>query len=195
MLRDSEGLPLLVTAYAAGAELEPGKVLDAVESLVTARLAALSPMEHQVLEAIAVIGRGGELDLVRAVGGRTAEETAEALSTLERVALLTTAPDGRSAFTHHKFADVVLRRMSPARLRLLHERAISVLRGHPGLEAEAARHCEGIGLESEAAALHLAAAARAQRLAANDDAVSPPAFRARPRPCRQGSHHRGHRRP
>ena len=48
-----------------------------------------------------------------------------------------------------------------------------VLRGHPGLEAEAARHCEAIGLESEAAALHLAAAdPRAQRLAANDDAIA-----------------------
>ena len=59
VLRDSEGLPLLVAAYAAGAEFEAGKVLDTVESLVTGRLAALSPMEHQVLEAVAVIGRGG----------------------------------------------------------------------------------------------------------------------------------------
>jgi DNA-binding SARP family transcriptional activator len=171
VLHDSEGLPLLVTAYAAGAEPETGKVLDAVESLVGARVAALSPIEHQVLEAVAVIGRGGELDLLRAVAGRTAEETAEALSTLERVALLTTVPDGRSAFTHHKIADVVLRHMSPARLNLLHERAAAVLRRHAGREAEAARHCEAIGLDAEAATLLFAAAKRSQRLAANDDAI------------------------
>ena len=123
VLRNSEGLPLLINAYASGVEPEAGKVLDVVESLVTARLAALSSMAYQVLEAVAVLGRGGELDLLRAVAGRTPDETAEALATLERAALLTPAPDGRSAFAHHMFGDVVLRRMSPARLRLLHERA------------------------------------------------------------------------
>ena len=146
VLRVTEGLPMLVAAYAASTQPDPEVLLDSVESLAASRLGRLSPIAQQVIEAVAVIDRAADRELLCEVAGRTVDETAEALVQLEAAALVTTGPDGRSSLTHHLIGGVVTRRMSPARQRVLRDRAIDVLSVARRREAEAARQCEQIGM-------------------------------------------------
>jgi tetratricopeptide (TPR) repeat protein len=92
-----------------------------VHDLVRSRLAALPEIARQTLEALAVLGNDTPLNLIRKVGGRSLEETSEALDVLERAALLVSGATIK--FAHDIVRESVEQVLTGTRAALLHLRA------------------------------------------------------------------------
>ncbi len=92
-----------------------------VHDLVRSRLAALPEIARQSLEALAVLGNDTSLSLIRKVGGRSLEETGEALDALERAALLVSGATIK--FAHDIVRESVEQVLTGTRAALLHLRA------------------------------------------------------------------------
>lgn len=150
----AEGLPLLVVEamrLESGAGLPP-----VVDDLMRTRLASLTPLARQVVEALAVIDKPADERLLQLVSGRTEFETASAIE--ELVAAEIVGDGGAIQLTHHLLGVVSLTELSESRERALHERAGAFLPA-----GEAADHLARAGRGAEAADLHLLAAEEAEQ--------------------------------
>lgn len=126
-----------------------------VADLMRSRLAALSPLARQLVDALAVIERPADPDLVQFVAGRTEVETASAIDEATAGGILGVADD-RLELTHHLLGLVALHDLTDTRIRVLRLRAAEVLPA-----AEAADQVGRAGRHDQAADLHLRAAAEA----------------------------------
>jgi DNA-binding SARP family transcriptional activator/tetratricopeptide (TPR) repeat protein len=155
----TEGVPLLLLEYLrAEAGAETG-IPTEVRAVLTGRLEPVSQTGRQVLTAAAVLGRSFAVDTVRAVSGRTDDETVTAVEELVRHGLLREREQDYD-FAHELVRGVVVEETSLARRRLLHARAAAV----PGTPAAVqARHLQEAGQDL--------AAAQASRRAADEAAA------------------------
>ncbi len=167
---ETEGVPLLVVEYlnaiTTGAD-DNWPVPTGVNDLLRARLDRVSDTGRQVLAAAAVLGRSFDVDTVRAVSGRTDEETVASLEELVRRGLI------REGALDYDFVHDQLRRLlsddtSLARRRLLHARAANAVRGPA---AVVARHLQLAGQDQKAAQAYAAAADQARKVYANVEAL------------------------
>ena len=184
LVAESEGLPLyVVEALAGGSPDEPG-LPRSVQALLRDRIASVGEAAGQVLAAASVIGRSFDLPTVRAASGRTEEETIDALEELIRRGIVRESSDGpggaiRYDFSHGRLRDAAYEATSLARRRLLHRRTAEALRhgqtttGHDPIARSAliGAHEREAGRPAEAVAAYLEAAARAEAVYANREAI------------------------
>jgi DNA-binding SARP family transcriptional activator len=105
---------------------EPGVMPIALTDLIALRLDQLPGVARQVLQVAAVLQPEIDLALLRAIGGRTEEETVDALESLTRAGLLLER-QGAYEFGHPLIAHVVERSLSRARSSILHRRVAETL--------------------------------------------------------------------
>ncbi len=186
LYRESEGQPFLLVEYLKFLERE-GALPDAerlpasVRELLHARLARADETARQTLGAAAVIGHAFDLEMLRAVSGRSEEETiagVEALSAQGLIAETFAAGALQYDFTHDKLRAAALQEISLARRRLLHRRAAEALtrraRSETALDASAgqiAQHYRAGGDETRAAEFYQRAGDYARALFAHRDAI------------------------
>lgn len=183
---ESEGLPLFVIerlralASSEASDQERWALPRRIRDLARARLAGLSETARQLAGAAAVLGRGFEPELVRAVSGRSDDEAATALDELVARGVLRPADSGSAyEFLHGRIRDAVYEEIGLGRRRLLHRRAAEAIarrcRGQAEREAAAAalaRHYAAAGLEAEAAEQHAIAARRSRALFATTESIT-----------------------
>jgi DNA-binding SARP family transcriptional activator len=181
LLEESEGLPLyLVEALASGASTVEGPGRS-VRTLLAERLSAVGEPAGQVLAAAAVLGRTFDLASVRAISGRSEDETVAALEELLRRGLVrevaTGRPDGFD-FAHARLRDAAYDATTLVRRRLLHRRAAELLRSDPsgrddpGRLVQLATHERAAGRVPEAAEAFRQAGLRARELYAHREAAA-----------------------
>ncbi len=181
---DSEGLPLHVVEVLTSSDAPGGMVPRGVQAMLRDRVASVGETAAQVLSAAAVIGRSFDLATVRQAGGRTEEETVDALEELLRRGLVrevpgTAADQVRYDFSHARTRDAAYEATSLARRRLLHRRTAEALRldlGDAGRDdvtrfALIGFHEREAGRPTEAAAAYREAADRAEAVYANREAI------------------------
>ena len=164
----TEGVPLLLVEYLRDSgPATPGALPSGAREVLRSRVEPLSETGRQVLSAAAVLGRPFDVETVRAVSGRTDEETVSALEEVVGCGLVVEASDAYD-FAHHLLRAVVDDDTSLARRRLLHGRAAGV----PGTSAAAAaRHLRLAGREAEAAEAFRRAGEQAREVFANAEAL------------------------
>ena len=195
IIQRSEGLPLYVVEALAAAldeTADGGEVPAGVRAVLGERLASLEGTAAQVLGAAAVIGRSFDVDTVRAVSGRTEDETVDALDRLVRRGFLREAgpAPGQAPtfeFGHESVRDVAQADLSIARRRLLHRRIAEELSGRTvgalaeggtvdrldgNLAASVAQHLAASGHEAAAARAYARAGEHARSIHANAEAVA-----------------------
>ena len=133
----------------------------------------MSEIAGQVIAAAAVLGRPFDVDLIRAVSGRSAEETVSAVEELTRRGLLAESGSGELSFRHEQARRVAYDRTSAGRRRLLHGRVAEALDARD--TGAIAQHLRLAGRDSEAAAAYRRAGEQARDLYANAEALA--AFR------------------
>jgi len=165
----AEGVPLLLVEYlhALGGD-DHWSLPTGARDLLRTRLDPLTETGRQVLTAAAVLGRSFGVDTVRAVSGRTDEETVTALEELVRRGLVTEG-DVDYDFAHQLLRGLVYDETGLARLRLLHGRAAEAL-GTPATAV--ARHLQLAGRDDAAASAFLEAGEQAREVFANSEALS-----------------------
>jgi DNA-binding SARP family transcriptional activator len=176
LFEETQGLPFFVVEYldpqadgsSDGSSLPPG-----VRGLLEARVSGVSEVAGQVVAAAAVLGRQFDGDLIRAVSGRSDEETVAALEELTRRGILAENDGGDLAFRHAQARRVAYELTSAGRRRLLHGRAADALGPHNA--GAVAQHLRLAGRDGEAAAAYRSAGEHARDLYANAEALA--AFR------------------
>ncbi|HVC14229.1 MAG TPA: AAA family ATPase [Acidimicrobiales bacterium] len=192
LLERTEGLPLLVVAYAKtlaeGAEnggdigAMPPDVPSAVRRLLQQRLATASETTAQLIAAAAVLGSGYDAETLRVTSGRSALEVADALDEALSRGLLVermSAGDGSPTyeFPHDTLRLVAYDSCGTSRRRLLHGRAADVLARRAGEIGGSARfaavsaHLERSGRQEAAAQWSWRAAQRSLSLYARVEAL------------------------
>jgi len=164
--RQTGGNPFYVTEIlAAGGDSLTVSVSDAV----LARASRLSPDARDVLGIASVLGATIDLDVLTRISGPVIDEIEECLAS----GLMRTQGD-QLAFRHQLARDAVYAAIIPPRRRLLHGRALAVLRDLPNREerlAELAHHAELAMDQEEALELAIAAAEQARALGAHREAA------------------------
>ncbi|HMG42620.1 MAG TPA: AAA family ATPase [Acidimicrobiales bacterium] len=159
------GNPFYVTeCLAAGATTVPATVRDAV----LARAARLTPGARQVLDGVAVVPGGVDLELLDAL----VDEAGEALDACVEAGVLT-AGAGVVTFRHELARLAIEDTVAPARRRALHRAALQALRKRGGVpDARLAFHAAEAG-DVDAVLVHAPAAAdHAAALGAHREAVT-----------------------
>src|SRR5262249_46517580 len=136
-----------------------------VRGLLEARLSGVSEVAAQVMAAAAVVGRQFDSDLIRAVSGRSDEETVTALQELTRRGVLAEGTAGELAFRHEQARRLAYELTSAGRRRLLHGRAADAL--GPNNPGAVAQHLRLAGRDGEAATAYRRAGEHARNLFAN----------------------------
>ena len=191
LYQESDGLPLFLEEYLAA--LEAGTIEGKegqwnlptpVQDILNTRLNSVPGASRQLLGAAGVIGRSFEFEILRAVSGRSTEETVAGLEALIGAGFVSEyaeqqPPLGPSYdFKHDRLRELVLVETTQARQRLLHARAAEALLHMRGgkeggaLASRIARHYEMAGNEGGAAEYYFDAGNHARSLYANDEAVS-----------------------
>ena len=176
LARRSGGLPLFViesirAVAAGGTEVLP----DQIRRVLTDRIAALGGAAAQVLDAVAVLGRGADPSLIAAVSGRSDDETDAALDEMASRGMIREAEDGTVAVAHEHYTAVITGRHTAARRRLLNRRAAVALAARSGPGAEAvriARHRLAAGEDTQAAKWFRVAGDDAAALFAHGEAIA-----------------------
>ena len=140
-----------------------------VRQAIQARLAHLTPIAHQLLEAAALLTPLLDATLLQHTAGRTEAETADALDELLAHHLLQMAPPQPSgpalAFPHGLLPTAVLATLTPWRQKLLHRRAgESLTQLQPHNAAALAHHFAAAGEWQTAVTHYQRAAAQARDL-------------------------------
>jgi DNA-binding SARP family transcriptional activator/tetratricopeptide (TPR) repeat protein len=167
LLERTEGVPLLLVEYLRSPAVDGDWPLPSgADDVLRARLDPVSETAAQVLSAAAVLGRSFDVDTVRAVSGRTDEETATSLEELVRLGLV---QEGASDydFSHGLLRSLVYNRTSLARRRLLHGRAADLI----DAPAAVARHHQLAGHADAAAHAFRIAGEQARQVFANAEAL------------------------
>jgi hypothetical protein len=148
LVRESAGLPFLLgelvrlaalEGAGAHASHEDATVTTTVVRVVGARLVALPPEAHALLQVLAVAGQPVARSLVREVGGVADEPTA--FSALRAAGLVrTTGPHGMVEPYHDRIRETVLSSLSARGMRDIHMRLGTALEAQTDVEPERVAH-------------------------------------------------------
>lgn len=191
LFEETEGLPFFLTEYLrelprhAGDDGVSWSIPSGMRDMLRQRLAAVTPIESQLLTTMATAGRACSIELLQEASGRRAEEALVAIEGLLARGLIveqvSTAADGHTpqyAFSHEKMRELAYEDTSLARRRLVHRRIAEALlaqaRGSGAQQAapQAALHYRLAGAFNEAALQYRMAGDMARDLYASTDALA-----------------------
>jgi DNA-binding SARP family transcriptional activator/predicted ATPase len=146
-------------------------------AVIAGRLAHLTPSARTLVGLAAVIGRDYTLDDLLAAGNSDEESVVRALDELWTKRLIREQDVNSYDFAHDKLREVAYAEISAPQRRLLHRRMAQAFEAAHAddldpVSGEIASHYERAGLAAPAAAHYQRAAAVAQRVYANEDAMS-----------------------
>jgi predicted ATPase len=183
LFEESEGLPFFVSEYLAALARHGawGELPQGVRDLLHSRLGAASPVEQQLLQTAATIGRSFDFDLLRRASGRVDDEVVAGLERLVALDLVREVDnaDGsiRFDFGHEKLRALVYDEASLIRRRLLHGRIADTLLAEgaaprrPAPAGLIGSHLRLAGREPQAALQFAQAGDQARSLFANEEAL------------------------
>ena len=105
----------------------PLRVPPTVQEVFMGRLLRLGDAAIQVADTLAVFGRDATLDQLQRTTQLSEAEVAAAVETLARACIVSDGEDGHICFQHEVFRQVLLERMSRARLTHLHRQVYAAL--------------------------------------------------------------------
>lgn len=155
---------IVAAAVRSGAE---SATVEDLAASVTARLQDVGDTTRQVVEALTVLGAPVDVDVLRQVAGRTADETSAAIEEGIDAGLVGSDEGGEGGervvrVAHRLVADVSRSALPLARERLLHARAAEALARPagvgPAIAERVGRHHAVAGDDADAAAWFAAAA-------------------------------------
>jgi DNA-binding SARP family transcriptional activator len=181
LYEETEGLPFFVVewleAIGHGADPERGFVGG---RLLRSRLETVGELARQVLTAAAVVGRSFDFETISSAGGRTEEETVDALEELTLRGLIRELPMKGALpsydFSHDRLRRLVYEDASLARRRLLHRRVADALATRATRDGRlpsslVAFHYQSAGEDERAAQWHHRAGEQARAVYANREAI------------------------
>src|SRR5438067_1413675 len=148
-----------------------------VHTVLVGRLMQLSASARGFAELAATIGRAFTLDLLSTAGNVDAESAVRALDELWHKRIVREHGANSYDFTHDKLREVAYAEISAPQRRLLHRRVAQALEAMHAEDLEAvsgqlASHYERAGMIEQALPYYLQAAALAQCVYANEDAIN-----------------------
>src|SRR6266852_3667782 len=149
-----------------------------VHAVLAGRLQQLSASAHEFVERAATIGREFTLDLLITVGNADADSAVRALDELWHKRIVREHGANSYDFTHDKLREVAYAEISAPQRRMLHRRvaqALEAMHAEGDLDSvsgQIASHYERAGMIEQALPSYQRAAAVAQRVYANKDAIS-----------------------
>ena len=155
-----------------GAQMLPPRV----HAVLAGRLLQLSPSSHAFAELAATIGRAFTLDLLIAASKADVDDAVHALDELWQKRIVREHGTNSYDFTHDKLREVAYGEISAPQRRMLHLRVAQALEALAGEEVDRvsgqiASHYERAGMIEQALPFYQRAAAVAQRVYANEDAI------------------------
>jgi len=189
LFQESEGNPLFTIEMMRARSDAPAadeaqlwmnpKLPPKVYSVISNRLAQLSPAAREILGVAAIIGRAFSMDVLAQASDLSEQALTSALDELWQRRIVRQSDGGRMAFdfSHDKIRDVAIAEVSPPQRQRLHLRVAHALEqaADEALDAVSARiaaHYEQAGQPARSAAYYRRAAGVAQRLYACDDAIA-----------------------
>ncbi len=148
-----------------------------VHAVLVGRLLQLSASAREFVEFAATIGREFTLDLLITVGNTDADSAVRALDELWHKRIVREHSANSYDFTHDKLREVAYGEISAPQRRMLHRRVAQALEAMHAEDLDAvsgqiASHYERAGMIEQALPYYQRAAAVAQRVYANEDAIS-----------------------
>jgi predicted ATPase len=149
-----------------------------VHAVLVGRLLQLSASARAFVECAATIGREFTLDLLITVGNGDADSAVCALDELWHKRIVRERGANSYDFTHDKLREVAYGEISAPQRRMLHRRvaqALEAMHAEEDLDSvsgQIASHYERAGMIEQALPHYQGAAAVAQRVYANEDAIS-----------------------
>src|SRR5438034_4210644 len=148
-----------------------------VHAVLVGRLMQLSASARACVELAATIGRAFTLDLLSTAGNADAESAVRALDELWHKRIIHEHGANSYDFTHDKLREVAYAEISAPQRRMLHRRvahALEALQAEDldSVSGQLASHYERAGMIEQALPYYQRAAAVAQRVYANEDAIS-----------------------
>ncbi len=148
-----------------------------VYAVLAGRLRQISAASHEFVELAATIGREFTLDLLIAASNAEVDGAVRALDELWQRRIVRELVANSYDFTHDKLREVAYAEISVPHRRLLHRRVAQALEAlHADdldlVSGQIASHYERAGMTLEALPAYQRAAAVAQRLYANEDAIT-----------------------
>ncbi len=182
LFRETEGNPLFVVETMragptypalAGAPALPPRV----QAVISGRLAQLSPSARELAALAAAIGRAFQYDVLVRAGAADEDATVRALDELWQKRIVREQGMNTYDFTHDKLREVAYTELSAAQRRLLHRRIAQALQeiyqsDLDPVSGQLASHYERAGLIEQAIIFYHRAAAVAQQVYANEDAIT-----------------------
>jgi DNA-binding SARP family transcriptional activator/predicted ATPase len=164
------------TADESGGSQPPSLPLK-VQAVIEARLAHLSPPARALAGLAAAIGRGFTLDLLLAASHADEDSAVSALDELWQKRIICEHGASSYDFTHDKLREVAYTEISAPQRQLLHRRIARALEALNAddldpISGEIAAHYERAGLAEQAIPYYQRAATVAQRIYANEDAIT-----------------------
>jgi DNA-binding SARP family transcriptional activator len=181
--RETEGNPLfIVETLRAGLDCADAAPLSAtlpptMQTVITARLAQLSPQARTLIELAAIIGREFTFDVLQQASGDDEEILVRGLDELWQRRIVREIGTNAYDFSHGKLRDVAYASLSAARRRLLHRRVAEALVSLHADEldsvcAQVAAHYQQAGLIDQAVVYYRRAAEAARQVYANQAAIT-----------------------
>jgi predicted ATPase/DNA-binding SARP family transcriptional activator len=149
-----------------------------VHAVLVGRLLQLSATAREFVERAATIGREFTLDLLITVGNADADSAVRALDELWHKRIVREHGANSYDFTHDKLREVAYGEISAPQRRMLHRRVAQALEARhieenlDSVSGQIASHYERAGMIEQALPFYQRAAAVAQRVYANEDAIS-----------------------
>jgi DNA-binding SARP family transcriptional activator/predicted ATPase len=153
------------------------KLPPRVHAVLIGRLLQLSASARMFIELATIIGREFTLDLLITVGNVDAESAVRALDELWHKRIIREHGAESYDFTHDKLREVAYAEISAPQRRLLHRRVAQALETMnvedlDAVSGQIASHYERAGMIEQALSYYQRAAVVAQRVYANEDAIS-----------------------
>ncbi len=148
-----------------------------VHAVLVGRLLQLSPSSYELVELAAIIGREFTLDLLIAVSNADVDSAVRVLDELWHKRIVREHGANSYDFTHDKLREVAYGEISAPQRRMLHRRVAQALEAlHAedldSVSGQIASHYERAGMIEQALPYYQRAAAVAQCVYANEDAIS-----------------------
>lgn len=175
--KETGGNPLFVTELLNELTRSPDTLPDplpvppSLQALTTERLARLTAVSRQLLEAVAVVGQPVHFDVARQISGRSEEEVVQGIEQGLRYHLLHPLPKGRYEIQHGLLQQAILAQLPPIRRQRLHKRTAVTLTRRRTNAATLLYHWERAGFEEKTAHYAYLAGDAALKKAAFQEAI------------------------
>jgi DNA-binding SARP family transcriptional activator/tetratricopeptide (TPR) repeat protein len=182
LFHETEGNPLFVVetmraGFTTRAPSDPSTMPPRMQAVIAGRLAQLSPGAREVVALAATIGRAFRYDVLARAGTVDEDAAVRALDELWQKRIVREQGMNTYDFTHDKLREVAYMELSAAQRRLLHRRIAQALEAIyqndlDPVSGQLASHYDRAGMIEQAISYYRQAAAVAQRVYANDEAIT-----------------------